>query len=189
LRQINRRPYVNTPKSFRAIGHATRTHFKSWVIPVGQRLDGGYGVPRSWGVGMACAAQVRPACARRHCHDASGTEAAAARQSALDRADFPDVAAGNLAEAFLIRQRGRAPICCVNFFVQQQPAAIESGVAYRTIFCRSNAVRRSVTGSRSAGASDGRLFVSDVPSNGSSRKDDDRSNDLVRRPCCCLRKT
>ena len=61
------------------------------------------------------------------------------------------------------------------------------GAAYLTIFCRINAVRRSVTGSRLAGPSDG--GPSDAPSRGSSRKDDDKSNDLVRRPCCCLRKT
>src|SRR5262245_604616 len=63
------------------------------------------------------------------------------------------------------------------------------GAAYLTIFCRINAVRRSVTGSRSAGTSDDGPFASDGPSTGSSRKDDDRSNDLVRRPCGYLRKT
>lgn len=63
-----------------------------------------------------------------------------------------------------------------------RPSCLCASPAYRTIFCRSNDVRRSVRGSRfAASSSGGNPFVSDVPSDGSSRKDDDRSKDLVRR--------
>src|SRR5262249_30272229 len=79
---------------------------------------------------------------------------------------------------------------------------------YLPVFSLIMAIRRSVTGSRLAGdssvmgfrlgidssvssphSSSDRPFVSAVASNHCSRKDVDRSNDLVRLPCCCFRKT
>src|SRR5262245_40924072 len=92
------------------------------------------------------------------------------------------------------------------------------GRCYLSIFALMMAVRRSVTGSRLAGDSSvmgsrlgvdpsassdthswdtrgawivvlSRPCVSNIPFNCCSRKDEDRSNDLVRLPSCCFRKT
>ena len=62
---------------------------------------------------------------------------------------------------------------------------------YLCPFSLMRVTRRSVTGSKLAAASSVTGFRLGVaPSVSScSRKDEDRSNDLARLPCCCLRKT
>src|SRR6516165_9223578 len=105
------------------------------------------------------------------------------------------------------RSREQRPCVSVGGFRKRGRSLHRPGIGselgcYLCPFSLMRVMRRSVTGSRLAAASSGfRLgvassvssatpalpqwpFVSAFPSNGCSRKDEDRSNDLVRLACC-----